>query len=100
METNVKFTDLIPVGDDKQITSAELSQRLGISGAEVRKQVNTLRCKGKPIASDSQGYYIATNPSELEHTIASFNSRIHQMIKAREGLKNAQQMMIIGKEKV
>lgn len=82
--------ELIPVGNESRITSAEISQRLRISGAEVRKQVNSLRCDGNPIASDSHGYYIATEQSDLDHTIASFNSRIHQMIRAREGLKNAQ----------
>lgn len=85
----MKLIELIPVGNENRITSFELCQMLNISGAEVRKQVNSLRCNGTPIASDSHGYYIATNPSELDHTIASFNSRINQMIKAIEGLKNA-----------
>ena len=85
--------ELIPIGNENRITSAEISQRLGITGAEVRKQVNSLRCDGNPIASDRHGYYIATEQSDLDHTIASFNSRIHQMIRAREGLKNAQKKM-------
>ena len=42
--------ELIPVGSESRITSAEISQRLGISGAEVRKQVNQLRCDGTAIA--------------------------------------------------
>jgi biotin operon repressor len=85
--------ELIPIGNENRITSAEISNRLGISGAEVRKQVNSLRCDGNPIASDSHGYYIATDATDLDHTIASFNSRISQMIKAREGLRNAQKKM-------
>ena len=89
------LVELIPIGNESRITSAEISQRLGISGAEVRKQVNTLRCEGNPIASDSHGYYIATEQTDLDHTIASFNSRIHQMIRAREGLKNAQKRMVV-----
>lgn len=87
--------ELIPVGNEKRITSAEISNRLGISGAEVRKQVNQLRSNGTAIASDSHGYYLASDPSDLDHTIASFNSRIHQMIKAREGLKKAQAQMAV-----
>lgn len=87
--------ELIPVGGEHRITSAEISNRLGISGAEVRKQINSLRTNGTAIASDSYGYYLASSPSELDHTIASFNSRIHQMIKAREGLKNAQKQMAV-----
>lgn len=85
--------ELIPIGNGNRITSAELSQRLGISGAEVRKQVNQLRTDGTAIASDSQGYYLALDPTDLDHTIASFNSRIHQMIKARSGLEKAKREM-------
>ena len=85
--------ELIPIGNDKRITSSELSSRLGITGAEIRKQINTLRCDGTPIASDRHGYFLALDPSDLDHTITSFNSRISQMIKAREGLKKAQQYM-------
>lgn len=87
--------ELIPIGGESRITSAEISNRLGISGAEVRKQINTLRCGGTAIASDSHGYYLASDPLDLDHTIASFNSRIHQMIKAREGLKKAQAQMAV-----
>ena len=87
--------ELIPIGNESRITSSEISNRLGISGAEVRKQVNQLRTNGTAIASDSHGYYLASDPSDLNHTIASFNSRIHQMIKAREGLKKAQTQMAV-----
>lgn len=85
--------ELIPIGNENRITSAELSQRLGISGAEVRKQVNQLRTEGTAIASDSRGYYLAIEPIDLDHTIANFNSRIHQMIKARSGLEKAKREM-------
>lgn len=87
--------ELIPIGNENRITSAEISYRLGISGAEVRKQINQLRSNGTAIASDSHGYYLASDPLDLNHTIASFNSRIHQMIKAREGLKKAQAQMAV-----
>lgn len=86
--------ELIPIGNESRITSAEISQRLGISGAEVRKQINQLRTDGTAIASDSHGYYLAVESTDLDHTIASFNSRIHQMIKARCGLEKARREMI------
>jgi hypothetical protein len=47
-----------------------------------------------PIGSDCNGYFIAETPEELNHTIAQLNSRIHKMIKAREGLKKAQKIMM------
>ena len=84
------LAEFIPIGNESRITSSEICRQLGISGAEVRKQINSLRANGVAIASDSKGYYMATEPSDLDHTIASFNSRIHKMIQAREGLKNAQ----------
>lgn len=86
--------ELIPIGNERRITSSEISNRLGISGAEVRKQINQLRTDGTAIASDSHGYYLAIEPTDLDHTIASFNSRIHQMIKARSGLEKARREMI------
>lgn len=86
----MNLIEFVPVGNEKRITSSEISNKLGISGAEVRRQINALRCDGIPVASDSHGYYIATEQSDLNRTIASFNSRINQMMKARDGLKRAQ----------
>lgn len=84
---------LIPKGEDKRITSAEISIRANIASATVRQIVNNSRANFIPIASDSRGYFIAETPDELDHTIAQINSRIHKMIQAREGLKKAQRLM-------
>lgn len=89
---------LIPKGEMSRITSGELHTLTGLSGAAIRKIVNESRSKFAPIASDSNGYFIATQPDELDHTIAQLNSRIHMMIKAREGLKKAQRIMTEGKQ--
>ena len=88
---------LIPKGETSRITSSEIGRLTNLNGAEIRKMVNESRSKFVPIASDSNGYYIATEPEELNHTIAQLNSRIHKMIKAREGLKKAQRNMMEGK---
>lgn len=85
---------LIPKGSASRITSGEIHALTKLSGATVRKIVNECRSKFVPIASDSNGYFIATSPDELDHTIAQLNSRIHMMIKAREGLKKAQRIMM------
>ena len=85
---------LIPKGEMSRITSGEIGAVTSLSGAAIRKIVNDSRSKFVPIASDSGGYFIATHPDELDHTIAQLNSRIHKMIKAREGLKKAQKMMM------
>lgn len=85
--------ELIPIGNGNRITSAELSQRLGISGAEVRSLIHKFRTQNIPIASDGNGYYIATDPNDLNHTIASLNSRISKIIEVRESLKKSQKLM-------
>ena len=88
---------LIPMGETRRITSGEIGALTNLSGATIRKIVNESRSKFIPIASDGDGYFIATQPEELNHTIAQLNSRIHMMIKAREGLKKAQRNMMEGK---
>ena len=88
---------LIPKGETSRITSSEIGRLTNLKGASIRKIINESRSKFIPIASDGNGYFIATEPEELNHTIAQLNSRIHMMIKAREGLKKAQRNMMEGK---
>ena len=84
---------LIPKGEGYRITATEIKRLTNISGAYVRKIVNTSRANFIPISSDKKGYFIAEKPEDLNHTIAQINSRIHKMIQAREGLKKAQKLM-------
>lgn len=90
---SLELIDLIPVGSNNRITSNELSKLTGISGANIRIEINKMRAKFHPIASDSRGYYIAEDSEDLNHTIAHMNHRIHKMIVAREGLKKAARSM-------
>ena len=94
----VNIVELIPKGESNRITSGEISRLTKLSGATIRKAVNDVRSKFVPIASDGEGYFIAETPEELNHTIAQINSRIHMMIRAREGLKKAQKRMMEEKE--
>ena len=91
METDIIV--LIPKGASKRITSAEIGQLTSLKGAAIRQIINNSRANFIPIASDSNGYFLAETPEELNHTIAQINSRIHKMIQAREGLKKAQRLM-------
>ena len=91
METDIIV--LIPKGASKRITSAEIGQLTSLKGAAIRQIINNSRANFIPIASDSNGYFLAETPEELNHTIAQINSRIHKMIEAREGLKKAQRLM-------
>ena len=91
MKTDI--VELIPKGEGNRITSTEITRLTNIKGATIRKVVNDSRARFVPIASDDKGYFIAETPEELNHTIAQINSRIHKMIRAREGLKKAQERM-------
>lgn len=84
---------LIPKGEGNRITSSNITKLTNVDGATIRRLVNEARSKFVPIASDKRGYFVAEKPEELNHTIAQLNSRIHKMIKAREGLKKAQKIM-------
>lgn len=84
---------LIPKGEDKRITASDIKKLTNIESSTLRAMVNEARANFTPIGSDSGGYFMATKPEELNHTIAQINSRIHKMIQAREGLKKAQILM-------
>ena len=84
---------LIPKGEGKRITASDIKNLTKIEGSAFRAMVNEARANFTPIGSDSNGYFMATKPEELDHTIAQINSRIHKMIQAREGLKKAQRLM-------
>ncbi len=59
-----------------------------MKGTEIRRIVNSLRCKGEPICSDLDGYYYADNQLEINATIAQLSSRIQKIAQARDGLLN------------
>ena len=54
--------------------------------------INRLKAENERLSKITRPL-IAETPEELNHTIAQINSRIHKMIKAREGLKKAQRKM-------
>ena len=90
----VDIVELIPKGKGNGITSCQTTHQTKHHGATLRKGVNDARSGFVPIGSDDKGYFIAETPEELNHTIAQINSRVHMMIRAREGLKKAQKRMM------
>lgn len=67
-------------------SSKVLEKAFQIKGSEVRKIVNTLRCAGYPVCSDTVGYYYAATQEEINTTIAQLNGRITKISNARNGL--------------
>ena len=70
------------LGKANRASGTELERTLHISGTCLRKQVNRLRCKEHPIASDRSGYFYASNAAELYSTI-------RQLKEMRAGLDAA-----------
>ena len=81
--------DLLPEGQENRITSKELGRITHLTGSQIRAEVNRLRTEGAPIASDANGYYIATTQEELTATIRNLRSRSKAMNRAVEGLMGA-----------
>lgn len=62
--------------------SYEIEKALHMSGNDLRKQVSRLRKCNVPIASNSDGYFYATNPGEIYDTI-------RQLERMKRGLENS-----------
>ena len=77
------------VGKNKVVFSKELEHILHCKGADIRSMVNELRCKGVPICSCSQGYFLASNVEDINETIAHLHGRIKKIQAAIDGLNQA-----------
>ena len=84
----------IPKGIGSRITSSQLTVITGMTGAQIRREINRLRQQGHPIGSDRRGYFIATSAQEIVPTIRNLNSRMAAINRAITGLKDAQYNMI------
>ena len=73
-------------GAANPVSSKTLETIFHVKGTEIRRIVNSLRCKGEPICSDLDGYYYANNQLEIKATIAQLSSRIQKIAQARDGL--------------
>lgn len=76
-------------GAENAVTSRELSSWLGLDRRTVRAAVHSLREKGMPIASSSngvQGYYIPENEEEADICRRHLESRIREIAKVIRAL--------------
>ena len=87
-ETFCEYLSKYYRGSNNPVSSKTLETVFYVKGAEIRRMVNSLRCKGKPICSDLDGYFYADNQHEINATIAQLSSRIHKIAQARDGLLN------------
>lgn len=76
-------------GTESAVTSRQLSSWLGIDRRRVRATIRSLREKGLPIASSSngiQGYFIPENEEEAEICRRHLESRIREIAKVIRAL--------------
>ena len=90
--------DFLLEGKENHITSKDLESITNLKGSDIRAEVNRLRTAGEPIASDGNGYYIATTQEELTATIRNLQSRRNAMNRAIIGLLEARNKLICGGE--
>ena len=77
------------LGKANRASGTELARTLHISGTCLRKQVNRLRCKEHPIASDRSGYFYATNAGEVYDTIRQLKQMVAGLEAAISGLERS-----------
>lgn len=79
MEAVTEYIKRNSNGRKQPVRGSTIASAFGVSGVRVRNMVNSARCKGDPICSNGNGYYIARDKSEIENTIASMKGRISVM---------------------
>lgn len=73
-----------PIGEE--LSASRLKRWKGLSGTEVRAMVHRLRVNGKPIGSNSKGYFFAHTSEELKTTYKHLEQRISSIEEVRNCL--------------
>lgn len=92
MTVKMKIIDYLKdyhVGADNALLGSRLCSIFGLASSLLRKSINELRVEGYPVCSDSNGYFYAGCPEEIDITIAHLASRSREMDYAKEGLRRA-----------
>ena len=76
-------------GRKNAVKSLELEQAMGVSGNELRRQVNRLRRRKVPVCSGPEGYFYAGNAGEIYATIRSLKDMMYGLSQAIDGLEAA-----------
>ena len=76
-------------GKSNAIHSKDLEKHFKICPRTVRTYINSLRKSGLPICSDDAGYWVATNPKEVNKTVKRLGDFAGEVNNARTGLAYA-----------
>ena len=88
MVVAVNMVDELNARGDK-LDCHRLEQALGVSGNELRRQVNRLRRRKVPICSGGEGYFYARNAGEIYATISGLKDMMYGLGQAIDGLEAA-----------
>jgi len=86
------------VGADNALLGKRHGSIFGLTNLLLRKNINGLRVEGYPVCSDSNGYFYAGCPEEIDVSIAHLASRSREMARAKEGLRRAKDDFGSGRE--
>ena len=84
-----KYLETHHRGASKTISSKKLEVVFSVTGAEIRRAVNALRCACQPICSDTSGYYFGETAEEIMATVSQLSGRVQKIAMARDGLLNS-----------
>lgn len=77
--------DLIPIGNERKISIAEIAQIIDVEERKVYQVINSLRKKGVPVCAKrdgdykDRGYYIATSEAERAEGLAAYKAQVTDM---------------------
>lgn len=77
------------LGRSYRVSGTELGLAMGLRETDLRKLVNRLRRKGKPIASDRNGYFYAQTAGEVYTTIRQLRKMAAGLEYAIQGLERS-----------
>lgn len=77
------------LGRRNAVKSVVLEKNFRVSGNELRRRVNQLRKKEKPIGSSPEGYFYAANAGEVYGTIRQLRAMADGLNAAIHGLENS-----------
>lgn len=80
------------VGESQAKTARDL--RAFGKPVEIRQYVHTLRVSGHPICSNQNGYFYASQVSDVEMTMANLRSRVKSIQQAYDGLESSKWQML------
>jgi len=86
------------IGAENAVQSARIEYIFGLNGVTVRQIVNKLRCEGRPVCSDANGYYYAKNRNEINNTVMQLLGRTRKINDAARGLVLSHQIFHDGTE--